>query len=135
MMNDNINDLSAKVDSNEEGIQRNSQLSSDAVEHANMLAEQAMGLKETVDSSKGNATKILDAANAYSSIADGVNEAIASAETALETADNLTQLVNFSTYSSWGVYQAIHSQSVGSFIASQIKLTISSVIVNQASHT
>ena len=48
-MENNINDLSVKVDSNEEGIQRNSELLSEAVNHANMLAEQAMGLKDRVD--------------------------------------------------------------------------------------
>ena len=49
MMENNINDLGVKVDSNEEGIQRNSELLSEAVNHANMLAEQAMGLKDRVD--------------------------------------------------------------------------------------
>ena len=49
MMESNINDLGMKVDSNEEGIQRNAELLSEAVNHANMLAEQAMGLKDRVD--------------------------------------------------------------------------------------
>ena len=64
-----------------------------AVEHANQLAQNAMALKDQINSAKEPAKQTLEAANAYSNIADSVNAAIESSNAALAKADELTQVV------------------------------------------
>ena len=86
-------ELTARVDSNEEGVQQNSQLMSNAVEHANQLAQNAMALEDQINSAKEPAKQTLEAANAFSNIADSVNAAIESSNAALAKADELTQVV------------------------------------------
>ena len=66
---------------------------SNAVEHANQLAQNAMALKDQINSAKEPAKQTLEAANAYSNIADSVNAAIESSNAALAKADELTQVV------------------------------------------
>ena len=77
---------------------------SNAVEHANQLAQNAMALKDQINSAKEPAKQTLEAANAYSNIADSVNAAIESSNAALAKADELTQVVRKHIYVLHNIY-------------------------------
>ena len=93
-MEQELNNLNEKVNADQEGIGKNRELLLESYEHAAQLDAQAGALQSEVANAKSPAERILDAANAYSTIAGALQNATSSAEKALETADEAASMVS-----------------------------------------
>ena len=85
----------------QDGIGRNSDLLTEALEHANELEARSANLKSEVDNAKSPAARTLEAANAYSDIAEGLTNGTDLAMSALQTADEAASMV--------GIHILLHS--------------------------